>query len=116
MNKPSVKTLNRAFPGKGRVLRELLTSEKAVRVHPAAVELDRRCLNAPSLAQLRLAALNEETDCHGVEYVAEGSNARSPAFEYLNTGDSYTPTIVRFHGGRYVVADVGTIIEHGNYA
>ena len=116
MNMPSIKTLNRAFPGKGRVLRELLTSAAAVRAHPAAIALEKHCFNHPGLGLLRLYALNAEAGCCGVEYVAAGSNARSPAFEYLNTGDMYTPTIVRFHGGRYVVADVGTIIEHGNYA
>lgn len=116
MNKPSVKTLERAFPGHGRALRKLLDSEKAVRAHPAAIALDKQCYNAPSLRQLRLEALNAQAECYGVEYVAPGTGARSPGFEYLNTGDCYTTTIIRLYSGRYIVSDIGTIIERGNYA
>ena len=40
MNLPSTKTLERAFPGKGKELRRLLESPAAVRAHPAAVRAD----------------------------------------------------------------------------
>jgi hypothetical protein len=36
MNLPSVKSLNRAFPGKGKMLRLLLQSTESVNLHPAA--------------------------------------------------------------------------------
>lgn len=115
MNKPSVKTLERAFPGHGRALRKLLDSEKAVRAHPAAISLEKQCFHPPSLQQLRLEALNSEAQCYGVEYVAAGTGARSPGFEYLNTGDCYTCTLIRLFSGRYIVCDIGAIIERGNY-
>lgn len=115
MNLPSIRTLEEAFPGMGRTLRTLLESPAAVRAHPAAVSLDDACHRTPSLAQTRLAALNAELGFHGVEYVRPGRGARSPGFEYLNSGDMYAPTIVRFSDGRYSVRDIGSIIERGNY-
>ena len=113
---PSIATLDRAFPGKGRELRRLLQSADAVRSHPAAIERERQVYNPHALSTLRLEALNAVAECCGVEYVHAGSNARSPAFEYLNTGDTYTPTIIRFANGRYVVACWGDIVERGSYA
>lgn len=115
MNLPSVKTLERAFPGKGKELRRLLESPAAVRAHPAAVARDRECYNRPPLHDLRLHALDAVAETCGVEYVAPGHNARSPGFEYLNTGDTYCPTIVRFNSGRYAVTSWGDIVERGRY-
>jgi hypothetical protein len=120
MKLPSIKTLESAFPGKGKTLRTLLESPAAVRAHPAAVELARQCYNAPSLCYMRLTALNAEAETFGIEAVwrADGSkdcaNGR-PAFEYLNTGDTYAPTIIRKDTGRYIVASWGDIVERGDY-
>jgi hypothetical protein len=115
MNLPSIKTLERAFPGKGRELRRLLESPAAVRAHPAAIARDRECYNSPALHDLRLHALDAVAETCGVEYVAPGHNARSPGFEYLNTGDTYCPTIIRLNSGRYIVSSWGDIVERGNY-
>lgn len=112
---PSQKTLERAFPGKGKELRAILTSEEAVNAHPAVEELRRQCYHAPTMGQCRMAALNAALDGFGVEYVPHGHNARSPAFHYVNLGDAYTTTIVRFPGGRYRVTDWGSIVERGHY-
>ncbi len=115
MSLPSIRKLEEAFPGMGRTLRTLLEAPAAVRAHPAAVSLADACYHAPGLAQMRLAALNAELEFYGVEYVRPGRGSRSPGFEYLNTGDMYAPTIVRFSDGRYRVSDIGSIIERGNY-
>ena len=118
MNIPSTKTLDRAFPGKGKTLRRLLESNAAVREHPAVVELVRKCYHAPRLAYQRMTALNHEAGTYGIECVRESPNdcTSAPAFKYLNTGDTYTPTIIRWRNGRYVVCDWGSIVERGNYA
>lgn len=121
MNLPSVKTLDRAFPGKGKALRRLLESPAAVREHPAAVALAQQCYNPPDLAQLRLEVLNDTIGTCGVEAVwyageSAGDCTSSPAFEYLNTGDMYALTIIRWAGGRYQVASWGDIVARGNYA
>ena len=120
MNKPSVKTLDRAFPGKGKALRLLLDSATAVRLHPAAIARESTAYHPHTLATLRLEALNDVAETYGVEYCTRTDNPMigndwSPTFEYLNTGDSYTPTIIRFSDGRYIVADVGSIVERGGY-
>jgi hypothetical protein len=112
-NKPSVKVLESAFPTKGRTLRRLLTNEQAVREHYAAIHRVNDCYHDPSLADLRMTAINAEIECFGVEYV-QGRGA-SMSFEYCNTGDAYGTTIIRFSDGRYRVGDWGTIVERGNY-
>lgn len=121
MRLPSVKTIERAFPGKGKVMRRLLESSEAVKSHPAAQELERRCYNPPGLAYMRMTALNAEAGTFGIEAVwkagtGPGDCTSRPAFEYLNTGDTYTSTLIRFRGGRYTIRDWGTIVERGNYS
>lgn len=121
MSLPSVKTIEEAFPGKGRILRKLLESSKAVKEHPAAQELERKCYNPPGLAYMRMTALNAEAETFGIEAVWEagtgpGDGFGHPAFEYLNTGDTYSLTLVRFVGGRYRVASWGDIVERGNFS
>ena len=114
MRIPSLKTLENAFPTKGATLRQLLQSSDAVRQHPAAIARVRECYHEPSLVDQRLHALNAEIGAYGVEYVQ--GNGRSMSFEYLNTGDTYSTTIIRFFDGRYRVGDWGTIVERGNYS
>jgi len=116
---PSVKTLESAFPGKGKTLRRLLEDAAAVREHPAAIARQREAYNPHSLSTLRLEALNAEAETCGIEaawYPGESNCTASPAFEYLNTGDSYAPTIIRWSDGRYRVASVGDIVERGNFS
>jgi hypothetical protein len=116
MNTPSIKTLESAFPGKGKTLKRLLTSADAVREHPAAIARVRECYSEPDLRDLRLRALNAEIEAFGVEYQRGNGTRRSPSFEYLNTGDSYSVTIIRFTDGRYRVTTWGDIVERGSYA
>lgn len=113
---PSIETLERAFPGKGRALRRLLESAGAVREHPAAIELVRQCYHPPGLGYMRMVALNHAAGTHGIEAVWHAGDTDAPAFEYLNTGETYAPTIIRWSDGRYRVASFGDIVERGNYA
>ncbi len=118
-NKPSLKTLETAFPGKGKALRKLLTSTTAVMAHPAAIKRNQECHGNPSLSDLRMTALNVELETYGVEHVhsaSAGVHCNSRCFDYCNAGDTYTTTIIRFDDGRYRVGDWGTIVERGNYA
>lgn len=50
----------------------------------------------------------------GVEHIDAGTNARSPAIDYLNTGDSYDLTLLYIRG-RFRVGCWGDIVERGNY-
>lgn len=119
-NIPSTKTLEAAFPTKGKVLRNLLQSASAVREHPAAIAYAQQCYSEPPLYLLRLYALNAETESFGIEYTHHAScdqcgRCTSKCFDYLNAGDTYNVTIIRFNDGRYRVGDWGTVVERGNY-
>lgn len=50
----------------------------------------------------------------GVENIHEGRNKKSPAIDYLNTGDSYEMTLMYIRG-RFRVGSWGDIVERGNY-
>lgn len=77
---------------------------------------DRASYHPHATYVLKLEALNEVLDLHGVEYVPAGRDAKSPAFEYLNTGDSYARTIVYFPDRQtWRVTSWGDIVEAGKY-
>lgn len=114
MRIPSLRALDAAFPGKGTILRELLTSSVAVRQHPAALKRIAECYHPPALSDLRLHALNAELETYGVEYVPAGRGAKSPAIEYCNAGDAYVTTILRVNG-QYRIGCWGDLVERGNY-
>lgn len=114
MRLPSIKTLDSAFPGKGRELRKLLESAAAVKRHPAAIRRREDCLHAPSLHDLRLHALNSEAETFGVEYIAhkDDSCRETLGLEYLNAGDTYTTTIMFDHArGFWRVCSWGDVVE-----
>jgi hypothetical protein len=112
---PSVKTLDSAFPGKGRELRwALKASAKQLAKHPAGAARIAECYHPPKVYDVRLHVLNAIADCHGVEYIAhkDDSFTESKGYDYLNTGDSCVATIVRScRTGNYRVACWGDIVE-----
>jgi hypothetical protein len=72
------------------------------------------CHNPPSFHSIKMAMLDKAIDTYGVKYISHGLNSRSPAIEYLNTGDPYTSTLL-FVNGQYRVGCWGDIVERGNY-
>lgn len=72
------------------------------------------CYNLPSKHEQIMAAADKIIGGFGVEYIASGHNAKSPAIEYVNLGDAYCCTLM-YVNGRYVVGDWGSIVERGNY-
>jgi len=92
-------------------LEELLNSGK----YPATKSWYGSCYHPMPMYLAKLSIASEITECHGVESVPEGSNAKSPAFDYVNTGDSYAATLVRIRGN-YRISSWGDIVERGNYA
>lgn len=111
---PSIKTL-KTLPdvdaGKAATLKALLTADRAtLEAHPAGAARIAECWNPPSTADLRLTCLDAELGTYGVEAFLTENGER---VYYLNAGDTYTPTIVRFRGN-YRVACWGDIAErHG---
>ncbi len=119
MNLPSIKTLNSAFPGLGKDLRRALElSRKELKEHPAGEKRAEECYHPPATYDIRLHVLDAIAKTHGVEYIAHNDDTMgaNKGFDYLNVGDPYIPTIIRFcETGRYVVACYGDIVEKGNY-
>lgn len=50
----------------------------------------------------------------GVEHIREGKNSRSPAIDYLNSGDTYGMTVL-YVSGRFRAGCWGDYAERGNY-
>lgn len=78
----------------------------------------RRCYAHPRLHELKMEVANELCQTHGVEAIFRHSGDFWPAFEYLNAGDTYSTTLIRWCDGRsrrYVVGDWGSIVERGGY-
>lgn len=116
---PSIKTLESAFPGKGKQLRQVLEMTKSqLKEHPAGQKRWAECYHPPACYDLRLHVLDAIAETFGVEYVASTKDSFTQArgFDYLNTGDSYTPTIIRMaESGNYRVVRPGDLIERGGY-
>jgi len=67
------------------------------------------CYNPPSTQDIRMECLNALGNFYGVE----GLDTKKGECLYLNAGDTYTPTLVRFNGV-YRIATWGDIAErHG---
>lgn len=52
---------------------------------------------------------------HGVERIDRGEGSKSPSILYLNTGDSYTQTLMYISGRGFRVGCWGDIVERGKY-
>ena len=125
MNLPSIKTIKaqierpyRLPDGTAQTIRAILecnTVESVCDLSAAASRMFSACYYRPTLQSVKLEAINDIMDGHGVEYIPAGRNRRSPAIEYINMGDTYLTTIMMVRG-RYVVGCWGYIVERGNYA
>jgi hypothetical protein len=96
---PSVKALVAALnitPEKAATVRGLIRGEVRTRdetLFPRSNAHFSRCYNTPSRVERIMECLNECLEMHGIETIGEVRTYGPPA-EYLNAGDSYTPTIV----------------------
>jgi hypothetical protein len=77
----------------------------------------RHCFNRPSDPELKMAALNALFECHGVEAIrVEGEwldNYHGDIIgTYINSGDTYAPTVVLDHeSGEFLVTTYGDWLE-----
>jgi hypothetical protein len=112
---PSVKTLDSAFPGHGKELRKVLEMNRSqLSEHPAGAARLSACHNPPKTYDLRLHVLDSIAETCGVEYIAHKDDTFHEVYglEYLNTGDTYTRTIIYDHNkSRYLVSSWGGIVE-----
>ena len=125
MRLPSIKTIRdrierpyRLPDGTAEAIRAILeckTVEAVCAINGAASRMFGACYYRPSLQSVKLEAINDLMDAYGVEFIAAGSNKRSPSIEYVNVGETYLDTVL-WTRGRYIVGCWGDIVERGNYA
>ena len=112
---PSIKTLDSAFPGKGKELRKYLEASRAELIkHPAGAARLAECYHPPKTYDIRLHVLDSVAETCGVEYIShcDDSFTEFLGIDYLNTGDTDILTIVRFcETGNYRVSSWGNIVE-----
>jgi len=79
---------------------------------PATNQWISDCYNKPRRIDLILSALNETMNCFGVEAFRSGPNACQAVAEYLNTGGTYTATILFRHDtGTFRLTSWGDFFE-----
>lgn len=106
--KPSIKTLSQVFddPKQARAIFDMGHAELSE--HPAGRARIAECWHHPKWWDVRLSVLNSiDNSMHGIESIecTDGEYA-----SYLNTGDSYAPTVIYWRGA-YRVQSVGNFIE-----
>ena len=104
----SIAKLRTLFGDQAKQAREILDMTRAeLERLPACEERIRECYHPPSTADLRMNALNSLAGAYGVEGIQSDDGQW---LEYLNTGDTYSPTITRWQG-RYRLESWGDRVE-----
>jgi len=104
---PSIKALKPIFGNNAKHAKALLLMNRCQLIAtPVGMRRFNECYHAPTTQDIRMECLNALGEFHGVE----GFNTDKGECLYLNAGDSYTPTLVRFNGA-YRVACWGDVAE-----
>jgi len=107
MRTPSVKALSNVFDNAKEAKRVLQMARFELLETDAGQKYHDRCYNSPNTESIRQHVLNALDDgLYGVEAIEIGSEWA----DYLNTGESYAPTLIYWRN-RYRVQSVGDFIE-----
>lgn len=105
---PSIEAIEAEFPGKGKLAKAIFRMRRAeLETLPAGEARIRECYNPPTTSDVRLHCLDALLGTFGVE---DFQTRNGTWVEYLNTGETYSPTIVRMNGN-YRIASWGDIAE-----
>jgi hypothetical protein len=105
---PSAKALAAVFTDAAEAKRIISMDYAELRKLPAAQSRIGECFNPPSKYDVRMHCLNAiEPGLHGLEAMACVTGEYA---DYLNTGDTYAPTLIYWRGN-YRVQSVGDFIE-----
>ncbi len=98
-----------------KIARALMRGEILIRDNPAFPKTNEwaaSCYNYPRRIDLILSALNELLGTFGVEAFNSRESRMLAIAEYLNTGDTYTPTIIfRHDSGSFRISSWGDFFE-----
>lgn len=104
---PSVRSLRAVFGDNAKRARAILEMSRAeLEALPAGAARVAECYHPPATSDIRMECLDALAGTHGVE----AFETRRGWCEYLNAGDTYAPTLVRYRG-RYRVTCWGDIAE-----
>jgi len=103
---PSVRTLRAVFGDNAKQARAILEMSRTQLDNLPTPQALVMAYNPPFTSHLRLCILNELAGTHGVE----SFDTKHGWCDYLNAGDTYAVTLVRFRG-RYQVTTWGDIAE-----
>jgi hypothetical protein len=107
MNTPSINTLRQVFGENAKKAKRVLSmTREQLELTLVGRQRVQECYNPPRTEDIRLHVLNELAGTYGVE----GIETPDGWIEYLNSGDTYTVTLLRFKG-RYKVGTCGDIAE-----
>ena len=109
-----IKDVTRVDAVKVRAILKMTTCEQVTAVSDAARDYFQKCYHRPPLQLVKLYACDTILRTFGVEGIGRGHNQKSPAIDYLNTGDTYASTLLWVRGA-YRVGSWGDIVERGNY-
>lgn len=105
---PSIEAIESEFPGKGKLAKAIFRMRRAeLETLPAGESRIRECYNPPTTSDVRLHCLDALLGTFGIEAF---QTRNGTWVEYLNTGETYSPTIVRMNGN-YRIASWGDIAE-----
>ena len=107
MKTPSIKRLELLFGEDAKNAKFLLTMTRSELLQvPAGIALLAQCHNLPMTSDIRMECLNALGGFHGVE----GFETKKGYCIYLNAGDTYAPTLLKFNGN-YIISTWGDIAE-----
>lgn len=108
MNLPSIKTLSLVFDDARQARKILEMTHSELASTDAGRARIAECYYHPNWYDVRLTVLDSiDPGLHGVEGI-ESNNGEWAT--YLNTGDTYAPTLIYWRG-RYRVQSIGDFIE-----
>ena len=108
MRTPSSKTLRLIYGDNAKEAKALLKANRAdLLKNEAADKMRRACYSTVRNFELRLCALNALGEFYGAECITA---TNGECADYLNSGDMYTPTLIRWRGN-YRVQSIGDFIE-----
>lgn len=110
-NYPSRKTLEAAFPGKGKDLRNVIDATVNPAEYDSVIKLCMTSYRCPDYSVLLMTAINEIIEGHGIEQIRPKDEDRHPSYIYINRGDPYNTTILLRSDGRLIVGCWGDIVE-----
>ena len=95
---------------KTRKILDIVRGETDPESYESVASWVRQCYNRPWDSELKMSAINEILGGFGVEGVFSDSDME-PEFSYVNMGDTYDPTIVRYQGS-FRVTSWGEMVEY----